>query len=120
MGFLQRFFRNVLRDETQVRTSSSFTQLSEEELEAHLGVKRYGDFVLTEAIRPSYDLAVVPREGYRHDSYHDTESAKRVPVLMAAASNERLFDVFLELLDPLGQVVDVVLESSHSQHARGH
>ncbi len=32
---------------------------------------------------------------------------------MAAASRERLFDLFIELIDPLGDVVDVVLETSH-------
>ena len=43
--------------------TSSFERLSEEELEAHLGVARYGNFKLTEAIRPSYDLQVVPDAG---------------------------------------------------------
>ena len=75
--------------------NSSFAQLSDEELEAHLGVVRYGDFSLTEAIRPSYDLKVVPRTGYRHDMYRDEESKTNVPVLMAAASREKLFDLFL-------------------------
>jgi len=121
MGFLKRFFRNVFRDDIQPQGhASSFTQLSEEELEAHLGVRRYGDFELTDAIRPAYDLQVVPRQGYRHDVYRDEQSRTTVPVLMAAASSEILFDVFMELIEPLGGVVDVVLETSHSQQARQH
>ena len=120
MGFLKRFFRNVLRDGTIPVGTSSFEQLTEEELEAHLGVARYGDFALPEAIRPSYDLQVVPCQGYRHDSYHDAENKSTVPVLMAAASSEYVFEIFMDLLDPLGAVVDVVLETSHHRDASGH
>jgi hypothetical protein len=120
MGFLKRFFRNVFRDGTIPVGTSSFEKLDEEELEAHLGVSRYGDFVLTEAIRPSYDLQVTPRQGYRHDKYRDEANHSKVPVLMAAVSSETLFDVFMDLLDPLGSVVDVVLETSHNRDRRGH
>lgn len=120
MGFLKKFFRNVLREGNAPAAGSSFEHLSEEELEAHLGVARYGSFLLTNAIRPSYDLQVVPAQGYRHDSYLDEHSKTRVPVLMAAVSQERLFETFLDLIEPLGGVVDVVLETSHSQARRGH
>ena len=82
-------------------------------MEAHLGVARYGSFLLTDAVRPSYDLKVVPAEGYRHDTYRDEQNRTTVPVLMAAVSAERLFETFMDLLDPLGGVVDVVLETSH-------
>ncbi len=122
MGFLKNFFQNVFQEEDvkSVSSTSSFEQLSKDELEAHLGVKRYGDFVLTEAIRPSYDLKVVPRQGYRHDAYHDTETNTDLPVIMAAASHEKLFELFVDLLEPLGNVVDVVLETSHARDGRGH
>ncbi len=120
MGFLKKFFRNVLREGNAPAAGSSFEQLSEEELEAHLGVARYGSFLLTNAVRPSYDLQIVPAEGYRHDSYLDEQSKTRVPVLMASVSRERLFEVFIDLVEPLGGVVDVVLETSHSQGRRGH
>lgn len=120
MGFLKKFFRNVFRDGAAPVGTSSFERLSEEELEAHLGVVRYGDFLLTDAIRPSYDLQVVPCQGYRHDAYHDEESRATVPVLMGAASNQHLFEVFMDLLDPLGFEVDVVLETSHNRQNRGH
>ncbi len=120
MGFLKKFFRNAFREGAVPVGTSSFERLSEEELEAHLGVARYGDFMLTDAVRPSYDLQVVPSQGYRHDCYRDEENRASVPVLMGAVSNELLFDVFLELLDPLGNVVDVVLETSHNRHRQGH
>jgi len=100
--------------------ASSFQHLSEEELETHLGVARYGNFVLTDAVRPSYDLQVVPTQGYRHDCYREEPSHTKVPVLMAAVSHENLFDVFMELLDPLGSVADVVLETSHNRPSNGH
>lgn len=120
MGFLKKFFRNVFRDGTMPEGTSSFEHLGEEELEAHLGVARYGSFTLTESVRPSYDLQVVPSQGYRHDSFHDEESQTRVPVLMGAVSKQSLFDTFIDLLDPLGSVVDVVLETSHNREAIGH
>src|SRR3954463_3910905 len=121
MGFLKKFFRGVFHEDAQAAmTHSSFERLSEEELEAHLGVQRYGRFTLTDAIRPSYDLKIVPKQGYRHDHYTDEETKTKVPVLMAAASREGLFELFIELLDPLGQEVDVVLETSHNRDSAGH
>jgi hypothetical protein len=121
MGFLKKFFRGVLHEGGQVApTQSSFEQLSEEQLEAHLAVQRYGRFTLTDAIRPSYDLKVTPRQGYRHDFYLDEETKTKVPVLMAAASRELLFDIFMELIEPLGCEVDVVLETSHNRESAGH
>ena len=52
MGFLKKFFRGVFHEGAQAAmTHSSFERLSEEELEAHLGVQRYGRFTLTDAIR---------------------------------------------------------------------
>jgi hypothetical protein len=120
MGFLKRFFRNVFREGAMPVGVSSFEHLSEEELEAHLGVARYGNFTLTDAVRPSYDLQVVPTQGYRHDSYRDEQSRSTVPVLMAAVSHERLFEVFMDLLEPLGSVVDAVLETSHNRDTKGH
>ena len=83
-------------------------------------MKRYGSFLLTDAVRPSYNLEVVPSAGFRHDSYHDRETGVDIPVLMAAASREIIIDLFIDLLDPLGESVDVVLESSHDQTAGQH
>ena len=120
MGFLKNFFRNVFHEDGLVESTSSFEQLNEDELEAHLGVSRYGNFVLTDAVRPSYDLDVVPSAGFRHDVYRDESTRQDVPVLMATVSREGLFDTFMELLDPLGPVVDVVVETSHDYGSTGH
>ena len=121
MGFLKQFFRNVLHEgEPTTVNSSSFEDLSEEELESHLSVQRYGNFRLTEAVRPSYDLQVVPEQGYRHDVYKDDESNMTVPVIMASASANVLFELFMELIEPLGSELDVVLETSHNRQAGHH
>jgi len=121
MGFLKRFFKNVFHESGPAATNhSSFAHLSEDELEAHLRVVRYGDFMLSEAVRPAYDLKVTPRQGYRHDTYQDEQSRAKVPVLMAAATKEILFESFMDLLDPLGGAVDVVLETSHHSAGGSH
>ncbi len=86
----------------------------------HLQVDRYGDFWLTDAVRPAQSLPVVPRQGYRIDTYRDAKANFSVPVLAASISRERLFDIFLDLLDPLGEVVDVVLETSHDSGGNQH
>lgn len=120
MGFLKRFFKNVFRDGHPHASTSSFENLTEDQLEAHMKVSRYGSFQLTDAVRPSFDLQVVPESGYRHDSYHDKETGTEIPVIMASASREVLVDLFLDLLDPLGFEVDLVLETSHDRTGRGH
>jgi hypothetical protein len=120
MGFLNKFFGNVHQESVASTAPSSFDRLTEDQLEAHLGVARYGSFVLSDAVRPSYALEIVPSCGFRHDTYRDEQSKRDVPVVMAAASRERLFETFMELLDPLGAVVDVVLETSHDYAASGH
>ena len=83
-------------------------------LSAHLQVSQYGNFRLTDAIRPSLDLQVIPAQGFRVDTYRDPQAGLEVPLLAASVSREQLFDAFLNLLDPLGPVVDVVLETSHA------
>lgn len=112
-GYQPNTMSAVPETNTRTNPTSSFKSLSSDELETHMNVFRYGAFDLTDAIRPSYDLQVVPRQGYRHDSYTDPKTNAKVPVIMAAASRERLFDLFLDLIDCLGNEVDVVLESSH-------
>ncbi|GIW98400.1 MAG: hypothetical protein KatS3mg111_1733 [Pirellulaceae bacterium] len=98
---------------------TTFGSVSEAELEAHLRIANYGAFELTDAVRPSIDLQVIPRQGFRYDRYEDTENDLNVPVIMAAASKPRLFDLFIDMIDSLGPVVDVVLETSH-HFSRGH
>jgi len=118
MGFLKRSSKEKSRETNGVNKQSSFESLTEDQLEAHLAVWRYGNFELTNAIRPAYNLEVVPRCGYRHDVFRDRETGVDIPVIMASASRTELFDLFLDLLDPLGDCVDVVLESSHDRVER--
>ena len=120
MGFLQRFLKDGYRDGMVSKGQSSFENLSEDQLEAHLDVKRYENFILTDAVRPSYDLQIVPRAGFRHDVYQDRDSGVRIPVLMASASRETVLDLFIDMLDPVGEHVDIVLESSHDQNNGQH
>src|SRR5262245_14305642 len=122
MGFLKNFFTNVFHEEgtNTVRPAGGFEKLSDDELEAHLGVARYGNFELSDAVRPSYDLEVVPSEGFRHDVYRDEQNHANVPVLMAAVTKRRLMESFMELIESLGDTVDVVLETSHGNDSNGH
>jgi len=94
--------------------------MTSDQLAAHLRVDRYGDFVLTDAIRPAPHLPITPREGFRLDVFRDARAGLTVPVVAAAVSKEKLFDLFLDLLGPLGEVVDLVLETSHASEGAGH
>ncbi len=120
MSFLQRFLERVLRTNTNRMPRTSFDDLTQDQLDNHLRVGRYGDFTLTDAVRPSFRLEVIPREGYRRDIYRDPETGNRMPVLAASVSAERLFEVLMDLLDPLGEEVDVVMESSHESEPGNH
>lgn len=120
MGFLKKFLKSNYQSGDETQGVSGFRGLSQEQLEEHMSVARYGDFTLTDAVRPSYNLDVLPQTGYRHEWYVDQESNTRIPVLMASVTRERLFDTFLSLLDPLGESVDVVLETSHDKSNGDH
>lgn len=120
MGSQQRSTASNLPQSTpKADALTTFGNLTDEQLEAHLEISQYGVYELTDAIRPSVDLQVIPRQGYRHDVYIDPSSNTKVPVIMASASKERLFDLFIGMIDTLGPVVDVVLETSHYHH-NGH
>jgi hypothetical protein len=120
MGFLKSFFTNVFPDQAPTRPASGFNKLSDEELEAHLAVARYGDFELSDAVRPAFNLEVVPSAGFRHDVYRDEENRSNVPVIMAAVTKRRVMESFMSLIEPLGEVVDVVLETSHNSQSHSH
>ena len=98
----------------------SQNQQADPVLKAHLRIERYGDFLLTDAIRPGLRDAVYPRQGYRLDHYTLHGSNHSVPMLAAAVTREKLFDVFMDMLQPLGDCVDVVLETSHDHRDGGH
>lgn len=121
MGFLQQFFKSVFEETTSANPEiKTIDQASKQELVRHLNTSRYGDFELTDAVRPALDLKIRPTQGYRHDHYVDEESQTRVPVIMASASKEILFQVFMQLVTRLGNTVDVVLETSHNHESTGH
>src|SRR5262245_261443 len=79
MGFLKKFCRNVYHETAPAPPAGAFESLTEDELEAHLGVSRYGSFVLSDAVRPSFALDVVPSAGFRHDKYRDEQTRQNVP-----------------------------------------
>ncbi len=118
MGFLKPKNAAKIRDE--VATKLAPHNATSTQLEEHLRVARYGSFLLTDAVRPAFDLKVVPSAGWRKDNYRDGESGIEVPVIMVAQTRERLFDLFMDLLDPLGDEVDVVLETSHDNEFGHH
>jgi len=85
----------------------------------HLECAQYGEFILTDAIRPGPAVGVKPREGYRTQIFRDRNAGLRMPMLTAAVSKEQLFDAFLALMEPLGESLHVVLESSHQSRRGG-
>src|SRR3954447_23575140 len=120
MSFIQRFLERVLRNNPTRMPRTTFDDLDQDQLDAHLSVGRYGSFLLAGPVRSSIGLEVIPREGYRRDVYCDPETGNKMPVLAASVSAERLFDVLMDLLDPLGDEVDVVMESSHESEPGAH
>lgn len=73
--------------------------------------------IWSSAVCPAEGVDLPAVEGYRPDTYHNAATGLTVPALVAAADVGRVFELFLALLEPLGPMVDVVLESSH---AAGH
>jgi hypothetical protein len=76
-------------------------------------------YALTDAIRPAADSSIPLVEGYRLDTFRGRPGLT-IPALAAAVGRDRIFDVFLQLLAPLGDVVDVILETSHGNAADRH
>lgn len=114
MGTLRRMLNKIWRDKPERK--SSFAGLTAEQLNEHLKRDQYGGFRLTDAVRPAYDLKVVPKTGFRYAVYQDEEEKMRVPVIMASVSKEDIFNVFMEILDlfPGSSTTGAVLETSHS------
>ena len=105
---------------TPPTNSNSFANIDSDALAAHLKISQYDEFHLTDAVRPALDLKIKPCQGYRHDAYIDDETGAKVPVIMAAASAEILFPLFMDLVGRLGPMVDVVLETSHDTNSGNH
>ena len=117
MTFLNDFLGNSKNQITSRPPQEALAHPNHAMLENHLARRRYGRFTLTNAIRPGYQLDVVPQAGYRLDTYVDSRTHRKLPAIIASASSEVLFEVFLALLEPLGNTCDVILESSHRDHA---
>ena len=103
-------------DESDSSHENSFRSANDSQLSAHLNASKFGDFEMTDAVRPALDLKIQPTQGYRHEVYIDEETNAKVPVVMAAATRDVLFPLFMQLIQKLGPVVDVVLESSHARN----
>ncbi|MFM8218083.1 MAG: hypothetical protein ACKOJF_04110, partial [Planctomycetaceae bacterium] len=86
MGLFKRLIKNVFRAGQSRVAPSSFESLTEQQIEDHMRIARYGSFELSDAIRPSVDLQIIPRAGFRRESYRDKQTGVEIPVLMAAAS----------------------------------
>ncbi len=109
MNDLKNLLLNIYR---QTSFGTGLEHQSKEDT-AYLYKSQYGKFHLTEAIRPGRNLEVIPTQGCRHEP-QNRPNCQGVKTLTASVSKELLFDTFLNLLEPLGDVVDVVLESSHN------
>ncbi|MBL4885635.1 MAG: hypothetical protein JKY95_14025 [Planctomycetaceae bacterium] len=120
MGFLKKITRSTRREGAVEANRSGFDHISEEQLEHHLSIAQYGSFRLTDAIRPSYNLESVPSAGYRRDTYYDSVTGVEIPVIIASQTSQSVMDLFIDLLDPLGEQVDLVLETSHQQNEGVH
>jgi len=123
MSTLKRFYRNVLQNRISFTSGMNEERIHTLELESHLATVTYGNFTLTDAVRPSLDLKIIPEQGYKYDRlklgpdaatiYQQIRSRWLMPVLVVSISVEHLFETFLDMLNPLGNAVSVVLETSH-------
>jgi hypothetical protein len=124
MSTLKRFYRNVLQNRISFVVGSNEDRIHTLELESHLATVTYGNFTLTDAVRPSFDLKIIPEQGYKYDMiklrtssgmpvFQQAGSRWLMPILVVSVSLERLFETFLDMLDPLGDTVNIVLETSH-------
>jgi len=121
MSTLKRFYRNVLQNHVSFVSGTNEERIHSLELESHLATVKYGNFTLTDAVRPSFDLKIIPEQGYKYDrirlgtrTSRHTCSRRWMPILVVSVSQEWLFDTFLDMLDPLGDTVNIILETSHS------
>jgi len=123
MGTLKRFYRNVLQNRISFASGADESRIHNLELESHLATLTYGNFTLTDAVRPSFDLKIIPEQGYKYDRlklgtddmtvFQRMKSRWLMPILVISISHEYLFETFLDMLNPLGNTVNVVLETSH-------
>ena len=91
MSFIQRFLERVLRNNPERMPRTSFDDLSQEQLDAHLRAGRYGNFQLTDAMRPS--IGLVSRGGV-YDGWPSVWGSVG-PMCRTVEDAARLLDVLL-------------------------
>ena len=77
-------------------------------------------FQWSEAVSPLSGILFSPIEGYCYRRFRDRTTGQGGDCIAALVSKERLFDVFLELIDILGNEVTVVLENSYGYDGDEH
>lgn len=92
------------------RERDPFESMSRKEYEQHIDRSVYGDFTLTNAVRPSPFLT--PKQGYKESLCRDA-CQRNIPVLIASITREQIFDIFQQLLTILPDTVDVHLQNGH-------
>lgn len=75
------------------------------QLEDHLEISKYGDFQLSDGIRPY--MGCVPMQGFKHKMWKD------IPAVLGSVSKEIILEIFYEMLDLMNGEINVILESSH-------
>jgi len=85
-------------------------------VEACIRRKIYGNFELTDAVCPTPDLDVIPTEGYRNDliTRYENGLKLKIPTTVVAVSREKLFDLFISIIDCLSYETDVSISTSYT------
>ena len=83
-------------------------------------VESVGAFEFTDAVRPGKQASLSLQQGYRREMFRSKSRNMELPMILAAATKDVLFDLFLDLMVPLGKLVDCVLETSHSHGDGSH
>lgn len=94
--------------------------MNPEQLSRQVLIEQHKALQLTAAVEPAPERSVVPREGYRRQMYSDAKRRLRIPTLAAAMSRDDLFPALMDMIESLGEVVDVVLETSHETSGGEH
>ena len=87
-------------------------RVSKETLRSHMEKDRYGDFLLTPAIRPAISPKIIPVNGYR--VAYNTGMLK----FQISASREKIIGLFISLMKLTGKRPDVFLEVSNYNEER--
>lgn len=91
------------------------TRLSRDEIKAACEA-----FFLTDAVRPAPGTAFVPQSGYRLGRFLDKETGQSIPMLVVSVPQDRLLEVFTDLIGCLDGLLDVILETSHDSEDGRH